>query len=163
MDTKNGVYTYTDRNGKKNQEPIELVNTLSQLQMGDHIAFPRRKKIYYHHAIVEDIDRQEGEIRVIENSPSAGENVQRKKYKFHVDTVYLIKHKKCLDAQQVVRNARRRLGERKYHIVINNCEHFANWCKTCSWSSEQVNMVERWVDDAITLGIIAIIVAFINI
>jgi hypothetical protein len=30
----------------------------------------------------------------------------------------------------VVARAESRLGERQYNLLSNNCEHFANWCKT---------------------------------
>lgn len=30
----------------------------------------------------------------------------------------------------VVQRAESRLGERKYNLLFNNCEHFATWCKT---------------------------------
>ena len=33
-------------------------------------------------------------------------------------------------ADVVVRRAESRLGEKQYDLFFNNCEHFANWCKT---------------------------------
>lgn len=41
-------------------------------------------------------------------------------------------------AEQVVRRAESRLGERKYNLLFNNCEHFATWCKTGKSRSAQV-------------------------
>ena len=171
MNTKKGVYTYTGRNGKKHQVPIELVNSLSQLQIGDHIAVQRTvpvlNKKYWHHAIIEDIDTQKDEVHVFEYSNSAGgflkdngnhpknpgkAKVQRGKYKFHVDSAYLIYHREYLNGEDVVCNAKSRLGERKYDLATNNCEHFATWCKTCISSSEQGKMVERWVRGVITIA-----------
>jgi hypothetical protein len=32
------------------------------------------------------------------------------------------------DRQDVVLRARARLGENRYHILRNNCEHFCEWC-----------------------------------
>ena len=49
----------------------------------------------------------------------------------------------------VVSRAESKLGERKYHPVTNNCEHFALWCKTGISSSEQVNNVK----DALETGV----------
>ena len=156
MDTNNRVYTYTGHNGEKHQVPIERVNSLSQLQRGDHIALPRLA--YWHHAIVEDIDKQKDEIHVIEYSNTARgfleDNsshpknpgmaiIQRGTYKFHVGSVYLIKHGEYLNAEEVVYKAISRLGERNYHFIANNCESFALWCRTCISSSEQGKMVER--------------------
>jgi hypothetical protein len=38
----------------------------------------------------------------------------------------------------VVQRAESRLGENKYNLVFNNCEHFATWCKTGMSLSQQV-------------------------
>ncbi|MGD1922270.1 MAG: lecithin retinol acyltransferase family protein [Pleurocapsa sp.] len=38
----------------------------------------------------------------------------------------------------VVERAESRLGEHKYNLLFNNCEHFANWCKTGVSESQQV-------------------------
>ncbi|MEM8677141.1 MAG: lecithin retinol acyltransferase family protein [Cyanobacteria bacterium P01_G01_bin.67] len=39
----------------------------------------------------------------------------------------------------VVARAESRLGEREYNLIANNCEHFANWCKTGNSHSKQVS------------------------
>lgn len=38
----------------------------------------------------------------------------------------------------VIHRAKSRLGERKYNLLFNNCEHFATWCKTGISLSQQV-------------------------
>lgn len=38
----------------------------------------------------------------------------------------------------VVQRAESRLGEQKYDLLTNNCEHFANWCKTGRNDCEQL-------------------------
>jgi hypothetical protein len=38
----------------------------------------------------------------------------------------------------VVRRAESRLGEKKYNLLFNNCEHFATWCKTGIATSRQI-------------------------
>jgi hypothetical protein len=38
----------------------------------------------------------------------------------------------------VIQRAKSRLGERKYNLLFNNCEHFATWCKTGFSDSQQV-------------------------
>lgn len=42
---------------------------------------------------------------------------------------------------ETVKRARSRLGEEKYNLIFNNCEHFAVWCKTGISDSSQVNKV----------------------
>jgi hypothetical protein len=44
---------------------------------------------------------------------------------------------------QIVRRARSRLGERSYHLLRNNCEHFCNWCQLGQCRSEQVEALSR--------------------
>ncbi|MBE9068543.1 lecithin retinol acyltransferase family protein [Leptolyngbya cf. ectocarpi LEGE 11479] len=39
----------------------------------------------------------------------------------------------------VIRRAESRLGEQRYNLFFNNCEHFANWCKTDDSVSPQLN------------------------
>lgn len=41
--------------------------------------------------------------------------------------------------EETVQRARSRLGETKYNLVTNNCEHFAIWCKTGISESRQVD------------------------
>lgn len=38
----------------------------------------------------------------------------------------------------VVERAKSRLGEQKYNLLFNNCEHFASWCKTGISDSKQI-------------------------
>jgi len=32
--------------------------------------------------------------------------------------------------EETVQRARSQIGKRRYHLILNNCEHFAFWCKT---------------------------------
>ena len=41
-------------------------------------------------------------------------------------------------ADTVIRRAESRLGERKYNLLFNNCEHFATWCVTGVNDSRQI-------------------------
>ena len=129
--------------------------SLDQIRRGDHICFSRLA--YWHHAIVETVDKSNGEVSVIEYSNSAKQFFQdnssppknpglavvvRRKFKLENEPVYVIKHDSCYDPETVVSSAKSKLGERKYHPVTNNCEHFALWSKTGISSSEQVNNVK---------------------
>jgi hypothetical protein len=44
-----------------------------------------------------------------------------------------------LDRDEVVRRARSRLGENRYHVLKNNCEHFCEWCASGEHRSYQVD------------------------
>lgn len=45
----------------------------------------------------------------------------------------------CFDASEVVRRARSRIGENRYHLLSNNCEHFCEWCLRAEHRSYQVD------------------------
>lgn len=49
--------------------------------------------------------------------------------------------------ETVLKRALSRLGERDYHLVFNNCEHFVTWCKTGKHQSSQV-------DQAVTASLV---------
>lgn len=52
----------------------------------------------------------------------------------------------------VITRAESRLGENKYCLIFNNCEHFASWCKTGKNESEQVNRAAAAVGTAAGIG-----------
>ena len=45
--------------------------------------------------------------------------------------------------EETIERARSREGEQAYNLVVNNCEHFAIWCKTGIHESHQVKRVIR--------------------
>mgnify|MGYP000092992157 CR=1 FL=1 len=45
---------------------------------------------------------------------------------------------KCFSPDEIIKRAMSRLGENKYHLITNNCEHFAIWSKTNISESYQV-------------------------
>ena len=47
--------------------------------------------------------------------------------------------------EETVKRAESRLGEDKYNLALNNCEHFAIWCKTDISESYQVKTVLKAV------------------
>ena len=49
--------------------------------------------------------------------------------------------------EETVERAKSRLGERAYNLLLNNCEHFAIWCKTGKSESTQVqNFIDTIAD-----------------
>ena len=43
--------------------------------------------------------------------------------------VFLVEHgEDCLQSEEAIRRARSRLGEKRYRLLSNNCEHFVEWC-----------------------------------
>ncbi len=46
--------------------------------------------------------------------------------------------KDVFSPEKTIARARSRLGESEYNLVVNNCEHFAIWCKTGISESHQI-------------------------
>ena len=43
--------------------------------------------------------------------------------------LYVVEHETvCFSAAEVIARARSRLGEKRYRLLRNNCEHFVEWC-----------------------------------
>jgi Lecithin retinol acyltransferase len=43
--------------------------------------------------------------------------------------LFVVEHgEACLDVDEVICRARSRLGEKRYRLFTNNCEHFVEWC-----------------------------------
>ncbi len=43
--------------------------------------------------------------------------------------MYEVMHAEAaFDSDEVIRRARTRLGEKRYRLLTNNCEHFVEWC-----------------------------------
>ena len=156
MSASSKMYTYTiaDSQVNKHEVPMMCASSLDQVKSGDHICFNR--KFYWHHAIVESVDKLNGEVSVIEYSNAAKQfsrdnstppknpgwaEVVRRNFKLQDDPFNVIKHDRCYDPENVVSRATDRLGERNYRPTTNNCEHFALWCKTGISSSQQVNNI----------------------
>ncbi|MGK7919496.1 MAG: lecithin retinol acyltransferase family protein [Trichodesmium sp.] len=53
-------------------------------------------------------------------------------------TIYVKRYPTRYIPDTVIQRAESRLGERKYNIIFNNCEHFATWCITGVNYSQQV-------------------------
>ena len=45
---------------------------------------------------------------------------------------------KLYSPEETVARARSKIGESNYNLILDNCEHFAIWCKTGLYKSEQV-------------------------
>ena len=62
----------------------------------------------------------------------------------------------CLDyhlytPEETIQRAKSRLGEKNYSVTVNNCEHFAFWCKTGLSDSHQVDNIINGIANARTV------------
>jgi hypothetical protein len=72
--------------------------------------------------------------------------------------VFVVTHQeKCFDADEAVRRARSRLGERRYRLLTNNCEHFVEWClhnEARSFEVETALHFPRWFGERLLAALI---------
>jgi hypothetical protein len=109
------------------------------LGAADHLQVPRQHGLFTHHGI----DLGDGTVahylegREILRSPveefSRGQPL----------SVVTYPEGSCSTAGVTLRRAMGRIGEQRYNLLFNNCEHFAHWCKTGRHRSSQV---EAWVE-----------------
>ena len=91
--------------------------------------------VYEHHGI----DCGDGTV-IHYRKPS--ETIERTSWEIFKrgNPIYRKKHDQqfCFLPDIVIHRAESRLGEQKYHLLFNNCEHFANWCKIGISESKQI-------------------------
>lgn len=112
------------------------------LQPGDHLV--SRRRWYVHHGIYA------GDGRVI-HYRGYTRRLRREPIEEVTITAFAGRHGYQVKAwaaprftgPERVARARTRLGERRYRLLSNNCEHFCEWCISGRARSTQV---EQWID-----------------
>jgi hypothetical protein len=106
------------------------------MEKGDHIYIYLREKVtgkkFTHHGIYI------GDNRVIHYWDGKIRRGKIYKDKWLRRSIEIQEYEKCYCSGRVVKRAKKRLGEEKYNLIFNNCEHFARWCKTGESKSKQV-------------------------
>lgn len=114
----------------------DSVRKTNRMAYGDHVCV--RRGLYDHHGI----DVGEGWIAHYSGGPKtkagAGVVLSSREEFLEGGTLRVVPHARALPPSQVVDRALSRVGERRYSLIFNNCEHFARWCKTGRSSSRQV-------------------------
>lgn len=104
------------------------------LHIGDHLYIDCGS--HYHHGIYYGNDKVAHYIGTKDGTKISITSLRRFSSR---RKIRIKKHKKCYPSKRVVGRAKKRLGEKKYHLIFNNCEHFATWCKTGRHKSKQVD------------------------
>ncbi len=77
------------------------------------------------------------------------------------DSLHIVSHASPLPADKVAERAFSQIGRRGYHLLIDNCEHFANWCVVDRDESRQVDVAaERFGSagvKAMAVGVIQVV------
>jgi len=50
---------------------------------------------------------------------------------------------KCFSPEETINRAHSRLDEQTYNLFLNNCDHFATWCKIGEHHSQQVDLLKQ--------------------
>ena len=112
----------------------------------DHLKVPRQHGLFLHHGI----DLGDGSVaHYLE-----GRSILRSSLEdfSRGATVNVVNHTQASPSGVTLRRAMSRIGEQRYNLLFNNCEHFANWCKTGRHRSSQV---EDWMQTS-SLGALAL-------
>lgn len=103
---------------------------------GDHIKVNRIA--YFHHGI----DIGDGTVVHFTGGPENKIDAEIKRtsmeYFLNGGQLEIVEYSKAKSSDEVVQEALRHGGEVGYNLIANNCEHFARYCKTGDFKSEQV-------------------------
>ena len=89
-------------------------------QKGDHIAVDR--ELYSHHAIYD------GEDGVVEYDDFIVKTASLEEFAKGAK-IYRVEETPAYEPKEIMERAYSRIGEQEYHLLFNNCENFATWCR----------------------------------
>lgn len=114
------------------------VASVRSLEPGTHLVTPRRG--YAHHGIYVGqgkVVQYGGLVRGLHRGPV--EEVGLEQFACGRPMWMRYDRESNFDADEIVRRARSRVGENRYHLLTNNCEHFCEWCVHAEHRSYQVD------------------------
>lgn len=137
-------------NGPMGTTALRRVAAAADLQVGDHLLTPRRG--YAHHGIyVGDgkVVHYAGLFIGVQRGPVAEVPLAQ----FAAGHAIWIKSGVCRNHSgvEIAERARSRLGEDRYRLLTNNCEHFCEWCVCGQSRSQQVARLRAWPRLAVLL------------
>jgi Lecithin retinol acyltransferase len=122
--------SYVNLKSREPSEPMICERLLASAQeppLGAHIVTPRRG--YTHHGIYVGrgkVVQYAGLTRGLHRGPV--EEVVLTQFTQGHPIWVRPEESRRFDSDEVVRRARSRVGEDRYHVFTNNCEHFCEWC-----------------------------------
>lgn len=131
-----------------NGEHIELAGqrpiATDALPIGAHLVTPRLG--YMHHGIhvgALRVVHYAGWSRALLRGPL--EEVSLAEFVGGREVIVKSTNRAQYSPAEVVARARSRLGENRYRLATNNCEHFCEWCLSGESRSQQVERILAWV------------------
>ncbi len=121
------------------QRPIAI----AALPIGAHLVTPRLG--YMHHGIhvgALRVVHYAGWSRALLRGPL--EEVSLAEFAGGREVIVKSTNRAQYSPAEVVARARSRLGENRYRLGTNNCEHFCEWCLSGQSRSEQIERIVDW-------------------
>ncbi len=112
----------------------------------DHLKVLRQHGLFTHHGI----DLGDGTVAHYLEGKAIIRSSIKEFCKGQIFSV--VTHENASPNGVTLRRAMNRLGEQRYNLLFNNCEHFATWCKT---GTHRSNQMEDWLKNG-SLSSIAI-------
>lgn len=123
---------------------------------GSHVISPRRG--YMHHGIYVGDDKvvhygglARGQLR------GRIEEVSLEQFAYGRSVWIRSSDQLAFSPQEVIRRARSRVGENRYRVLRNNCEHFCEWCLRGESRSYQVECFLSSRAMVVILGVISLV------
>jgi hypothetical protein len=116
-------------------------------ELGDHIV--AYMNVYYNHGIYcggDSVIHFDSDIKRWKTATIDVTTLERFADGATIEVVTY--HIEYFEPAEVVRRAERHLNRHGYKIIMNNCEHFAAWCKCGIHSSRQVELVLLFLENA---------------
>lgn len=105
---------------EKKPDAKGLLEARRCFQKGDHIAVDR--ELYSHHAIYD------GEGGVVEYDDFIVKTASLEQFAQGAK-IYRVQETAAYEPDEIMERAYSRMGEQEYHLLFNNCENFATWCR----------------------------------
>jgi len=117
--------------------PVNVQQPAGSVPIGAHLISPRR--FYTHHGIYlgdSDVAHYSGFSGSLRSGPIEVIDLE---HFAHGRPVWMFQPSHRYSSAEVAERARSRLGENRYRIFSNNCEHFCRWCVSGKSYSAQIS------------------------
>lgn len=134
----------TRRSALRRAAPCTQATAALEPPIGAHLITPRRG--YTHHGIYAGhgtVLHYAGLAR--DFRPGPVEEVSLERFANGRPVHIECRSAPALNEQDIVTRARSRLGENRYRLLTNNCEHFSEWSR---FGASRSHQVERWLGSA---------------
>lgn len=140
------------------RHPAPEVVACRELSLGSHLVSPRGG--YVHHGIYVGngfVVHYGGLVRGLRAGPIEAVSIEQ--FRQGRPLQVLLESSPYYSSTEVIQRALSRVGEDRYHVLRNNCEHFCEWClrgehrsyQVDRWRSWPLRAIERATDVAVSL------------